>query len=85
MVSRLQNRNTGYSEGLFSQNTNLDNGTLNSIEGATALKLDERFEIDSKEQLSQPIIGDLNEDVPQPKNDDSFSETNENTIPTSRN
>ena len=82
MVSRLQNRNTGYSEGLFSQNTNLDNGTLNSIEGATALKLDERFEIDSKEQLSQPIIGDLNEDVPQPKNDDSFSETNENTIPT---
>ena len=33
MSSRLQNRNSGYSEGLFS-NSNIDN-TFNSIEGAT--------------------------------------------------
>ncbi len=46
MVSRIQNRNNGYSESLFSQNPNLENNTLNSIEGATALKLDEKYEVD---------------------------------------
>jgi cell division protein FtsZ len=44
MFSRIQNRNTGYSEGLFSQNTRADS-TISSIEGATALKLDERYEV----------------------------------------
>ena len=46
MVSRIQNRNNGYSESLFSQNPNLENNTLNSIDGATALKLDEKYEVD---------------------------------------
>ena len=53
MTTRLQNRNNGYSEGLFSENTNninIDNNTFNSIEGATALKLDEKFEINDQEQ-----------------------------------
>ena len=45
MVSRIQNRNTGYSDNLFSHNTRVDNNTLNSIDGATALKLDESYEI----------------------------------------
>ncbi len=50
MVSRIQNRNTGYSENLFSHNTRIDNNTLGAIDGATALKLDESFEIKEEEQ-----------------------------------
>jgi cell division protein FtsZ len=44
MVSRIQNRNNGYSENLFSKNTSIENNALNSIEGATALKLEEQYE-----------------------------------------
>ena len=44
MVNRIQNRNTGYSDGLFSKTTQIENNTFNSINGATALKLDEQFE-----------------------------------------
>ena len=46
MVSRIHNRNTGYSENLFSNKTHLEN-PINSIDGATALKLDQ--EVDVKE------------------------------------
>jgi cell division protein FtsZ len=46
MVSRIQNRNTGYSENLFSHNPRVDSNTLNSIDGATALKLDESYEFE---------------------------------------
>ena len=49
MVTRIQNRNNGYSDGLFSQNTKVENTTFNSINGATALKLDEKFEINEEE------------------------------------
>ena len=52
MVTRIQNRNNGYSEGLFSQNNKLENTTFNAIDGATALKLDEQFEIKEQEQNS---------------------------------
>jgi cell division protein FtsZ len=52
MVTRIQNRNNGYSEGLFSQNNKVENTTFNSIDGATALKLDEEFEIKEEEQNS---------------------------------
>ena len=45
MVTRIQNRNTGYSDSLFSKNTRIDNNAFNSIDGATALKLDESYEI----------------------------------------
>ncbi len=48
MVSRIQNRNTGYSENLFSQNQRMENNTLNSIDGATALKLDESYQIEEE-------------------------------------
>ena len=50
MFSRVQNRNTGYSENLFSQNTRIENNTISSIDGATALKLDESYELDEQEQ-----------------------------------
>ena len=52
MVSRLQNRNTGYSENLFSHNPRVDNNTINSIDGATALKLDESYELDEEQNNS---------------------------------
>jgi len=45
MVNRIQSRNNGYSEGLFSKNTHIESNTLNSINGATALKLDEQMEV----------------------------------------
>ena len=45
MVNRIQNRNNGYSDGLFSKNTHIENNTYNSINGATALKLDEEFDV----------------------------------------
>ncbi len=65
MTSRIQNRNQGYSDDLFSQNTNnIENNTFNSIEGATALKLDEKFEVNDKEQ--QPIINDLELNTSEP-------------------
>ena len=52
MVSRIQNRNPGYSENLFSQNTRAENNTLGSIDGATALKLDESYQLQEEEQSS---------------------------------
>jgi len=50
MVSRIQNRNTGYSENLFSHNPRVENNTFGSIDGATALKLDESYELNEEEQ-----------------------------------
>ena len=49
MVSRIQNRNPGYSENLFSHNPRTENSTLSSIDGATALKLDESYQIDEEQ------------------------------------
>ena len=51
MFSRVQNRNPGYSENLFSQGPRIENNTLSSIDGATALKLDERYELEEQEQV----------------------------------
>ena len=45
MVNRIQNRNNGYSEGLFSTKGNIiPNNSYNASVGATALKLDDQFE-----------------------------------------
>ena len=52
MVTRIQNRNTGYSDSLFSKNTRADSNTLSSIDGATALKLDESYEVNEEQQTS---------------------------------
>ena len=52
MFSRIQNRNTGYSENLFSHNPRIENNTLSSIDGATALKLDESYELDEEQNNS---------------------------------
>ena len=50
MVGRIQNRNVGYSDSLFSKNSTVENNAIGSIEGATALKLDERFETERNEE-----------------------------------
>ena len=65
MVSRLQTRGDSSSDGLFSKNLNFENNTLNSINGATALKLDDRFEIDEK--IEQPLMNGHNENIPNPQ------------------
>jgi len=74
MVTRIQNRNNGYSEGLFSQNTKIESNTLSSIDGATALKLDERYEINEQEKIS--AIKNI-----EPKNDNTTLETDIENIP----
>ena len=53
MVTRIQNRNNGYSEGLFSHNTRVENNTFNSVDGANALKLDESYELNNEEQNAE--------------------------------
>ena len=52
MVSRIQNRNTGYSENLFSQSKRVENNALSSIDGATALKLEESYQLQEEDQSS---------------------------------
>ena len=46
MVNRIQNRNPGYSDNIF-KNPNIEQNPISSIDGATALKLDEQLEIDT--------------------------------------
>jgi cell division protein FtsZ len=72
MVTRIQNRNNGYSDGLFSQNTKVENTTFNSIDGATALKLDEKFEINQQEE--NPLISNIEINTPEIKKDISSEE-----------
>ena len=49
MFSRVQIE-TQDIENLFSQNSRIDSNTISSIDGATALKLDESFQLDKQEQ-----------------------------------
>ena len=77
MVTRIQNRNNGYSEGLFSQSTKVENTTFNSIDGATALKLDEKYDIN--EQLQNPVSDNTESSMPDIKNEnDSIGSEIEN-------
>ena len=68
-------RNNDYSEGLFSQNKDIESNTFNSIEGATALKLDEKLEINEQEQNS--IVNNLEQSIPE-----SEIEVDADNIPT---
>ncbi len=45
MVNRIQNRNPGYSDNIF-KNPNVEQNPIGSIDGATALKLEDQLEID---------------------------------------
>ena len=76
MVSRIQNRNSGYSENLFSHNR-LENTTFNAIDGATALKLDESYQID--EEQSNSVNSFENQNFEEESRDD---DQDSNSIPT---
>ena len=53
MVNRIQNRNSGYSDGLFSAKGNIaSNNSYNASVGATALKLEDQFEAITEPQQS---------------------------------
>ncbi len=78
MVSRIHNRNTGHSENLFSHNPRMDNNTLNSIDGATALKLDESYELDEQNDTFKTTENNIeNKSIMKSLND---SENNENEL-----
>ena len=53
IVSNSNNRNNNFSENLFSKN--IEKNVMNSIEGATALKLDKSYEIKNSEEQSALI------------------------------
>ncbi len=76
--SNLQNHNNA--ESLFS-NVNLDKNIVNSIEGATALKLDEKFEINQENKSTAVEKEDTNLSL---SNSDSLNtgSVTENDIPT---
>ena len=53
IVNRIQNRNSGYSDGLFSTKGNtIPNSSYNASVGATALKLEDEFEAITEPQQS---------------------------------
>ena len=80
MVSRIQNRNSGHSDNLFSHNPRIDNNTLNSIDGATALKLDESFEI--KDEAQNNFLNQVNNNLfDENVNEISYEDKQLNDIP----
>jgi cell division protein FtsZ len=84
MVNRIQNRNNGYSDGLFSTRGNLiSNNPHNTSIGATALKLDENFELDEALQSSniqEENINTQEETIVQKNNEEQFLNTPEHII-----
>jgi cell division protein FtsZ len=78
MVSRIQNRNTGYSDSLFSHNSRVENNTLSSIEGATALKLDESYEINEEQKTAINFENSLDSDMSE---NSSYNDEALNDIP----
>ena len=54
LVKGLNSRNNSFPENLFSKN-NIDRNVVNSIDGATALKLDENYEIKNNDEQSAVI------------------------------
>ena len=81
MVSRIQNRNTGYSENLFSQNSIGESNTLGSIDGATALKLDESYQL--REEHQGNSITNIENNLESKNTHDTLNETElvSNNIP----
>ena len=56
MVNRIQNRNSGYSDGIFnSRGSAVTNNSYNASVGATALKLEDQFESITETQQSSEI------------------------------
>ena len=80
MVTRIQNRNTGYSENLFSHNSRVENNAISSIDGATALKLDESYQLEEKENSFYNNVENTSENENFIRESDELKE-NLNNIP----
>ena len=80
MFSRIQNRNTGYSENLFSHNPRVENNALSSIDGATALKLDESYQLNEDQDNS---VNSVESSLVDQKSINNFQEKEEvaNNVP----
>jgi cell division protein FtsZ len=75
MVNRIQNRNSGYSDGsFFTRETVIPSNSHNTSIGATALKLDEQFEVDDE---LQPSLNIQKEIIVQNNNEEQFLDTSE--------
>ena len=57
----------------------VENNTFNSIDGATALKLDEKFEVSDK--VDESLISNLQTNYSPQSNENSIGDTNINNIP----
>ncbi len=79
MVSRLHSRNSMQSDNLFSHNPKIDSGTYNSIDGATALKLDESYEI--KEDEKNSSINTIEQNNPSIVNNENINDQTDAVIP----
>ncbi|OUX38535.1 MAG: cell division protein FtsZ [Candidatus Pelagibacter sp. TMED273] len=79
MVSRIHNRNNGYSDSLFSHNAKMENNTLNSIDGSTALKLDDKFEVN--EQNEKVEINNFDQGISEQENIDQLGQNAFENIP----
>ena len=64
---------------MFSQQTKIDTNTFGSIDGATALKLDEKYEV--KEQEEEAILNTKEFNVPHFADNSIQSETIDENIP----
>ncbi len=82
MFSRVQNRNTGYSENLFSQGSRIENNTISSIDGATALKLDESYQLDQQELNNSINNIEDQQDIPNFQENLAETEQSTNNFPT---
>ena len=78
VVSSASASNNNYSENLFSA-SNLEKSVINSIDGATALKLDEKFEINDQE--NQSILNNIDNSNLETKSDKSIDEMTTDNIP----
>ena len=77
MVNRIQNRNPGYSEKVFSSAKNEAN-LVSSIDGATALKLDEQIEIKVSDDKNQDAF--VNKKTVESNNDNDNFNLNANGL-----
>ena len=68
MVNRIQNRNPGYSDKIFS-NVNNETNLVSSIDGATALKLDEQIEIKVSDDKNKSAL--INQKADESNNNNS--------------
>jgi cell division protein FtsZ len=80
MVNRIQNRNSGYSDGLFStRGTVIPSNSQNTSIGATALKLDEHYEaeeaLESSLNIQEENMNIQEETTAQKDNKEMYSNT----------